>query len=158
MSYVPPHLRKKLSESEKKEKEVEAVQEMNEKNFPSLGGGGKASGATKWSSNNVVAWSEEADTKRREEEYRRSLREERIRKEALEEERIRNSLPNFNRKPIFTDSFAFKSTTETITKRVSEEDEWSEVKKPVRKIKAFVDRPPEEEFPEEDEHYDDEDY
>jgi hypothetical protein len=63
MSYVPPHLRNKKVETKEPTDSV-----MKESDFPSLGGGGKASAATKWSSNNVVAWSDEADSKRREEE------------------------------------------------------------------------------------------
>ena len=159
MSYVPPHLRKNLSESEKKEKEIEAVKDMSEKDFPALGGGSKITTASKWSSTNVVAWSEDADIKRREEEYIRSVREEKQRKKDLEDQYLRNSIPNFNRKPIFATPSYTLSTTQKLTHHVSEDDGWSEVKKPVRKVKTFEDRPPEEENHEdEDEDYDAEDY
>lgn len=157
MSYVPPHLRKKLSDSEIKEKNETALKEMSEKDFPSLGGGAKASTASKWSSNNVVAWSEDADAKRREEEYLRSIREEKQRKKELEDQYLRNSIPNFNRKPVLS-TYYTPSTTQKITQHVSEEDGWNEVKKPVRKVKAFEDRPLEEEKPENEEEYYDEDY
>ena len=99
MAYIPPHLRTaEMKAAAEAERNARAL-DMNDKNFPALGGGGGGQAASTLNRGSFAAkaaeWEEtrkDLEYKQRVEQEKEKIRQERIAREKFEEDRMRNEI------------------------------------------------------------------